>query len=100
MTDQKIRVFLVDDHELFRAGVRSEIGDAMDIVGDADDVDAAIELITERRPDVVLLDVHMPGGGGRAVLEAVPGAEVGLVSAARPLGERSITPTRAINRRS
>lgn len=67
----KIRVFLVDDHDLFRAGVRSEIGDAVDIVGDADEVEAAIELIAEREPDVVLLDVHMPGGGGRAVLEAI-----------------------------
>lgn len=67
----KIRVFLVDDHDLFRAGVRSEIGDAVEIVGDADEVAAAIELIVERQPDVVLLDVHMPGGGGRAVLEAI-----------------------------
>lgn len=71
MSDPKPKVFLVDDHDLFRAGVRSEIGDAVEIVGDADEVDAAIELIAERRPDVVLLDVHMPGGGGRAVLEAV-----------------------------
>ncbi len=71
MTDKRIRVFLVDDHDLFRAGVRSEVGDAVDIVGDADDVEAAIELITERQPDVVLLDVHMPGGGGRAVLDAI-----------------------------
>lgn len=67
----KIRVFLVDDHDLFRAGVRSEIGDAVELVGDADEVEAAIELIAERQPDVVLLDVHMPGGGGRAVLEAI-----------------------------
>ena len=71
MSDPKPKVFLVDDHDLFRAGVRSEIGDAVEIVGDADDVDAAIEMIVERQPDVVLLDVHMPGGGGRAVLEAV-----------------------------
>lgn len=71
MTEAKPRVFLVDDHDLFRAGVRSEIGDAVDIVGDADEVDAAIELIIERQPEVVLLDVHMPGGGGRRVLEAV-----------------------------
>jgi len=71
MSDPKTRVFLVDDHDLFRAGVRSEIGDAVDIVGDADDVEAAIELISERQPEVVLLDVHMPGGGGRTVLEAV-----------------------------
>ena len=73
MSDPKTKVFLVDDHDMFRAGVRSEIGDDVDIVGDADDVEAAIELITERQPEVVLLDVHMPGGGGRAVLEAVHG---------------------------
>lgn len=71
MSDDKPRVFLVDDHDLFRAGVRSEIGDAVDIVGDANDVDAAIEMIIERQPEVVLLDVHMPGGGGRRVLESV-----------------------------
>lgn len=66
-----IRVFIVDDHHLFRAGVRSELEDIVDIVGDASEVDAAIEMIREREPDVVLLDVHMPGGGGRTVLEAV-----------------------------
>jgi DNA-binding NarL/FixJ family response regulator len=65
------RVFLVDDHALVRSGIRTELGDAVDIVGEADDVDAAIELIIERQPDVVLLDVHLPGGGGRAILEAV-----------------------------
>ena len=65
------RVFIVDDHQLFRSGVRTELGDAVDVVGDADEVAAAIELITERKPDVVLIDVHMPDGGGRAVIEAV-----------------------------
>jgi len=64
-------VFLVDDHHLFRAGVRSELGDAVEVVGEADEVPAAIELIAERLPDVVLLDVHMPGGGGKAVIEAI-----------------------------
>ncbi len=68
---QRIRVFLVDDHDLFRAGVRAEIGGSVEVVGEADAVDAAIELIREREPDVVLLDVHLPGGGGRAVIEAV-----------------------------
>ena len=66
-----IRVFLVDDHHLFRSGVRAELGDAVDVVGEADEVTAAIELIGEREPDVVLLDVHLPDGGGRAVIEAV-----------------------------
>jgi DNA-binding NarL/FixJ family response regulator len=70
MTDP-IRVFLVDDHDLFRAGVRAEIGSHVDLVGEADEVAAAIEMITERAPEVVLLDVHLPGGGGRAVIEAV-----------------------------
>lgn len=68
---EPIRVFLVDDHDLFRAGVRAEIGDHVDLVGEADEAGAAIEMITERSPDVVLLDVHLPGGGGRAVIEAV-----------------------------
>jgi DNA-binding NarL/FixJ family response regulator len=65
------RVFLVDDHHLFRSGVRSELGDAVEVVGEADEVSAAIELIAERVPDVVLLDVHLPGGGGRAVIDAI-----------------------------
>jgi DNA-binding NarL/FixJ family response regulator len=65
------RVFLVDDHGLFRAGVRAELGDEVQLVGEADDVGPAIELISERLPDVVLLDVHLPGGGGQLVLEAV-----------------------------
>ena len=65
------RVFLVDDHHLFRAGVKSELGDSVQVVGEADEVPAAIELIAERLPDVVLLDVHMPGGGGKAVIDAV-----------------------------
>jgi DNA-binding NarL/FixJ family response regulator len=68
---RQIRVFVVDDHALVRSGIRAELGDAVDVVGEADEVGAAIELILERIPDVVLLDVHMPGGGGRAVLERV-----------------------------
>ncbi len=65
------RIFLVEDHAVFRAGVRAELGDAVEVVGEADEVDAAIELIGERLPDVVLLDVHLPGGGGQAVLHGV-----------------------------
>lgn len=66
-----IRVFIVDDHDLFRAGVRAEIVGDIEIVGEASEVGPAIEMIRERTPDVVLLDVHMPDGGGRAVIEAV-----------------------------
>ena len=65
------RVFVVDDHELFRSGVRSELGGEVEIVGDAGSVDEAVPAILASVPDVVLLDVHMAGGGGRAVIEAV-----------------------------
>jgi DNA-binding NarL/FixJ family response regulator len=65
------RVFLVDDHHLFRSGVRAELGDDVEVVGEASEVDAAIEMIGERLPDVVLVDVHMPDGGGRAVIRTV-----------------------------
>jgi DNA-binding NarL/FixJ family response regulator len=66
-----IRVFVVDDHTMVRSGVRAEVGDLVDIVGEAGDVPAAITGIREREPDVVLLDVHLPDGGGRAILDAV-----------------------------
>jgi len=64
-------VFLVDDHELFLAGVRSELSGEFELVGSASDVDDAIEQIREREPDVVLVDVHMGGGGGIAVINNV-----------------------------
>jgi DNA-binding NarL/FixJ family response regulator len=64
------RVVLVDDHALFRAGVAAELADAVDLVGEAGDVAKAITVIRATQPDVVLLDVHLPGGGGRAILDA------------------------------
>lgn len=67
----RIRVLLVDDHALFRSGVRAELGDAVEIVGDVGTVDDAIDAIRATRPDVVLLDVHLPNGGGVAILEAL-----------------------------
>ena len=79
------RIFLVEDHAVFRAGVKAELGDAVEVVGEADEAGAAIELINERLPDVVLLDVHLPGGGGHAVLRGVlPAPSRGAVP--RPLG--------------
>ena len=66
-----LRVVLVDDHRMFRTGVRAELGDAVDIVGEAEDVETAVAVITATRPDVVLLDVHLPGGGGRTVLDTL-----------------------------
>ena len=71
MSGSKPRVFLVDDHRLVLSGIRAELGDEVEVVGEASEVEAAIEMIAEREPDVVLLDVHMPGGGGRAVIEAL-----------------------------
>jgi DNA-binding NarL/FixJ family response regulator len=68
---QPTRVFLVDDHRLFLSGVRSELADRVTIVGEALDVESAVAGIRAAVPDVVLLDVHLPGGGGRAVIEAV-----------------------------
>jgi len=65
------RVVLVDDHELFRAGVRGELEGAVEIVGEAGSVAEAVPLIRELDPDVVLLDVHLPDGGGEAVIAAV-----------------------------
>jgi DNA-binding NarL/FixJ family response regulator len=65
------KVVLVDDHGLFRSGVRAELGRQVEVVGEADDVQPAIELISRLLPDVVLLDVHLPGGGGQAVVEAI-----------------------------
>ena len=65
------RVVLVDDHRLFRSGVRAELGDAVDLVGEAETVAEAVALVVRTQPDVVLLDVHMPDGGGRAVLAGV-----------------------------
>jgi DNA-binding NarL/FixJ family response regulator len=66
-----VRTFLVDDHRLFLAGVQAELEGRVDVVGTAVDVDSAIAGILESDPEVVLLDVHLPGGGGRAVLQAV-----------------------------
>jgi DNA-binding NarL/FixJ family response regulator len=71
-----IRVFLVDDHGLFRSGVRAELGEGVEVVGDAGTVADAIGGIVQTRPDVVVLDVHLPDGGGAAVIDGVAGEGV------------------------
>jgi len=71
---QRVRVFLVDDHALFRAGVRAEldsITDEIEVVGEAGSVGEAVAGIGHHQPDVVLLDVHMPDGGGAEVLRQI-----------------------------
>ena len=65
------RVVIVDDHALFRSGVRNELGDSVEIVGEAGSVEEAVPLIREADPDVVLLDVHLPDGGGEGVIAGV-----------------------------
>jgi DNA-binding NarL/FixJ family response regulator len=69
-----VSVVLVDDHQMFRSGVRAELATAaspVEVVGEAGDVAEAIDVVRRHQPDVVLLDVHLPGGGGRAVLAAL-----------------------------
>ncbi|MGH8966296.1 MAG: response regulator [Actinomycetes bacterium] len=71
MSEKPVKVFLVDDHGLFRAGVRAEldsITDEVEVVGEAGTVGEAVAGISHKKPDVVLLDVHMPDGGGAEVL--------------------------------
>jgi DNA-binding NarL/FixJ family response regulator len=72
----KPRVVIVDDHHLFRSGVRAELGKELEVVGDAGEVDEAVAVIDEQRPDVVLLDVHMPNGGGVEVIRRVAERDV------------------------
>lgn len=73
MTDQ-IRVVIVDDHSIFRSGLRADLDASVTVVGEAADVPSALSVIAETQPDVVLLDVHLPGGedvdaaGGEAVI--------------------------------
>lgn len=76
MSDTVRRVVLVDDHEIFRAGLRAGLDASIEVVGEAGTVEEAIPLIRRLDPDVVLLDVHLPDGGGHAV--------VGPVHAERP----------------
>ncbi|HEV7876008.1 MAG TPA: response regulator transcription factor, partial [Nocardioides sp.] len=64
----RVRVVIVDDHAMFRRGVRAELGEAVDVVAEAADVDEAVAAVAAHRPDVVLLDVHLPGGGGVEVM--------------------------------
>ena len=72
-TEPRRRVVVVDDHAMFRTGVRTEISAAVDVVGEAADVDEAVSVVAASQPDVVLLDVHLPGGGGVEVMRRLSG---------------------------
>ncbi|GAA5038454.1 response regulator transcription factor [Microbacterium fluvii] len=69
-----IRVVIVDDHSIFRSGLRSDLDPAIVVVGEAADVPAALAVIADTRPDVVLLDVHLPGGDGTGGEEVIRGS--------------------------
>ena len=71
--DEAIRVVIVDDHQIFRTGLRAELGTELDVVGEAATVDEAVAVILRLRPDVVLLDVHLPGGAGGGGAEVLRG---------------------------
>ncbi|RYU15610.1 LuxR C-terminal-related transcriptional regulator [Nocardioides iriomotensis] len=64
-------VVVVDDHAMFRRGVRAEIEGAVDVLAEAEDVDQAVDAVLRLKPEVVLLDVHLPGGGGGEVMRRV-----------------------------
>lgn len=70
-------IVIVDDHALFRSGVRSEVEGLVEVVGEAGSVEEAVRAVAERRPDVVLLDVHMPGGGGVEVIRRIAATDPG-----------------------
>jgi DNA-binding NarL/FixJ family response regulator len=66
-------VVIVDDHAMFRAGVRAELGDSVEVLAEAADVDEAVAAVVAGQPEVVLLDVHLPGGGGADVIRRTAG---------------------------
>lgn len=72
---ERLRIAVIDDHHLFRAGVRAELAGHHEVVADAATVADGLAAIRATRPDVVLLDVHLPEGGGVAVLEALAGVQ-------------------------
>jgi DNA-binding NarL/FixJ family response regulator len=91
------RVVIVDDHAMFRTGVRAEIGRSVAVVGEAADAEHAITVILQTQPDVVLLDVHLPGGGGVEVTDAAEDV-IGVIRAgARGYVTKSISGTELID---
>ena len=80
---ESIRVVIVDDHSIFRSGLRADLDAGLEVVGEASDVPSAIAVIAETRPDVVLLDVHLPGGSG----EDAAGGEA-VIRGSFPTGAR------------
>ncbi|WP_411285568.1 LuxR C-terminal-related transcriptional regulator [Lapillicoccus sp.] len=81
-----IRLVLVDDHRMFRSGVKTELDPAMtEVVGEAPDVDTAVSIIMSTKPDVVLLDVHLPGGNGNGGVDVIGGCRGVETAAGQPV---------------
>jgi DNA-binding NarL/FixJ family response regulator len=74
MSDRPLTVVIVDDHSIFRSGLRSELDPGIEVLGEAGDVEKAIRVIGETRPQVVLLDVHLPGGTGGGGADVIAGS--------------------------
>jgi len=87
--EELIRVVVADDHPIWRSGIRSDLGDRVEVVGEASDAPEAVAVVRERRPDLVLCDLHMPGGGGIAVATAV-GAQCPVVILTVSESERDV----------
>ncbi|MCJ7826887.1 MAG: response regulator, partial [Demequinaceae bacterium] len=68
---ETVRVVIVDDHDVIRVGVKQSLGEGIEVVGEGKDVETAIEAIFESKPDVVILDVHLPGGLGGGALDVL-----------------------------
>lgn len=93
--EQRIRIAVVDDHEMFRAGVIATLQPHFDVVGQAADVEGSVAMIAQTKPDVVLLDVHVPGGEGGG------GTEILTKSRAySPIPSSSRCPCRILRRMS
>jgi DNA-binding NarL/FixJ family response regulator len=80
----RVSVVIVDDHAMFRRGVRAELGGEVDVLAEAADVDEAVAAVTAHRPDVVLLDVHLPGGGGVEVMRRIAASPASVPSGSGP----------------
>jgi DNA-binding NarL/FixJ family response regulator len=90
------KVVLVDDHEIFRAGTKAGLGPTVQVVGEAATVEEAVPLIRELDPDVVLLDVHLPDGGGETVVGAVHSERPGVRFLALSVSDRAEDVVRVI----
>ncbi|WP_106816713.1 LuxR C-terminal-related transcriptional regulator [Microbacterium timonense] len=84
MADALVRVVIVDDHSIFRSGLRADLDASIGVVGEAADTASAVEVIEQSRPDVVLLDVHLPAGPGAASAPEAAGGEA-VIRAAGPV---------------